>query len=217
MICYLAILSSIDNRRVTADLDIDIFFTFNVCDNNILALYSFFIMADDDSRRHSSSVDSPSTVVTTPDADVDDDDVWASDNDQHHDQTNSCDTRENLLSDLPIVRRHHMTDGYREGLSVGKAKVMQKGFDVGYPIGVSIALRVGKILGCFEGILASKDVSDEVKASVKVFFTQAKQELSVTTFLKDMSDQEIMQFDGIPDHVQVAVVKWEKKIFGSSD
>ena len=48
-----------------------------------------------------------------------------------------------------------MTDGYREGLSVGKAKVMQRGFDAGYPVGVQIGLRVGSVLGILEGVLAA--------------------------------------------------------------
>jgi len=46
-----------------------------------------------------------------------------------------------------------MTDGYREGLAVGKASVMQEGFDAGYPFGVEIGLRVGVVLGVLEGIV----------------------------------------------------------------
>jgi len=46
-----------------------------------------------------------------------------------------------------------MTDGYREGLAVGKASVMQDGFDAGYPFGVEIGLRVGVVLGVLEGVV----------------------------------------------------------------
>jgi hypothetical protein len=48
-----------------------------------------------------------------------------------------------------------MTDGYREGLSVGKARVMQSGFDAGYPLGVEIGLRAGNVLGVLEGVIAA--------------------------------------------------------------
>ena len=63
--------------------------------------------------------------------------------------------RDEILSDLPAVRRQHMNDGYREGLSVGKARVMQSGFDAGYPVGVEVGLRVGAVLGVLEGIVAA--------------------------------------------------------------
>ncbi|KIW88714.1 uncharacterized protein Z519_10760 [Cladophialophora bantiana CBS 173.52] len=65
----------------------------------------------------------------------------------------SGDLREEILSDIPSLRRQHMTDGYREGLSVAKARVMQRGFDAGYPLGVELGLRVGKVLGVLEGII----------------------------------------------------------------
>ncbi|EXJ70184.1 uncharacterized protein A1O5_06252 [Cladophialophora psammophila CBS 110553] len=65
----------------------------------------------------------------------------------------SGDLHEEMLSDVPSLRRQHMTDGYREGLSVGKARVMQRGFDAGYPLGVELGLRVGKVLGVLEGVI----------------------------------------------------------------
>ena len=68
-----------------------------------------------------------------------------------------------MLSDLPSIRRQHMTSGYREGLSVGKAQVIQSGFDAGYPIGVEIALRAGKVLGVLEGSFAVKQKEKERK------------------------------------------------------
>lgn len=60
-----------------------------------------------------------------------------------------------ILSDIPSLRRQHMTDGYREGLAVGKARIMQAGFDAGYPFGVEIGLRVGQVLGVLEGIVSA--------------------------------------------------------------
>ncbi|KAL2426086.1 hypothetical protein ABEF95_010744 [Exophiala dermatitidis] len=121
-----------------------------------------------------------STTVTTPEQSPGaDDDIWDISSEYHDDaqhqqqqlhRTNSLshnghgDTpgddgprpqRGEILSDIPSLRRQHMTDGYREGLAVGKARVMQAGFDAGYPFGVEIGLRVGKVLGVLEGIVAA--------------------------------------------------------------
>jgi len=123
-----------------------------------------------------------------------------------------------MLSDLPVMRRQHMTDGYREGLAIGKAKVMQKGFDDGYPIGVKMALRTGKVLGCLEGILAAKDLGDEVRASVQKIHAQAKQELAISNLMKDLNDEQVMQMnqDQVPTHVQGVLHKWEERVFGTA-
>lgn len=68
-------------------------------------------------------------------------------------ETNRRPQQRQILSEVPQLRRQHVTDGYREGLSVGKANVMQRGFDSGYPFGVEIGSRVGKVFGVLEGIL----------------------------------------------------------------
>ncbi|KIV89330.1 hypothetical protein PV10_08906 [Exophiala mesophila] len=85
--------------------------------------------------------------------------------DSNHDRQSHQLPRERILSDIPTLRRQHMTDGYREGLSIGKAQVMQEGFDVGYPVGVEIGMRVGVILGVLEGILAAVVRKQQQKAS----------------------------------------------------
>ncbi|KIY01413.1 uncharacterized protein Z520_02965 [Fonsecaea multimorphosa CBS 102226] len=72
-----------------------------------------------------------------------------------HDDPSHRVRREVILSDVPSLRRQHMTDGYREGLSVGKARVMQRGFDAGYPLGVEVGLRVGTVLGVLEGVVSA--------------------------------------------------------------
>jgi hypothetical protein len=68
-------------------------------------------------------------------------------------------------SDLPSLRREHINAGYREGLSVGKARVIQSGFDAGYPLGVAIALKVGPILGVLEGVLAGLRRAESARRS----------------------------------------------------
>ncbi|KAL6240766.1 Essential protein Yae1, N terminal [Rhinocladiella similis] len=114
-------------------------------------------------QSHTASLSPASTTVTTPDQSPGaDEDIWdtSSDHGQHgvsdpaQGSTTDIETnRTQILSDLPQLRRQHMTDGYREGLAVGKAAVMQEGFDSGYPVGVEIGLRVGAIFGVLEGVV----------------------------------------------------------------
>ncbi|KAL2418114.1 hypothetical protein ABEF95_001626 [Exophiala dermatitidis] len=134
-----------------------------------------------------------STTVTTPEQSPGaDDDIWDISSEYHDDaehqqqqlhRTNSSshndhgDTpgddgprpqRGEILSDIPSLRRQHMTDGYREGLAVGKARVMQAGFDAGYPFGVEIGLRVGKVLGILEGIVASATSTNKTTTTIAI-------------------------------------------------
>lgn len=117
----------------------------------------------------------PSTTFTTPDQSPGaDDDIWDTSSDHQyppntsHDDSTFTDLENNpnqegmpqrrpdpILSDLPTLRRQHMTSGYREGLAIGKAQVMQRGFDEGYPFGVDLGLRIGVVLGVLEGALAA--------------------------------------------------------------
>jgi hypothetical protein len=72
-------------------------------------------------------------------------------------------------SDIPRLKEKHETEGYRDGVTKGKAESVQGGFDEGYGLGAVIGLRVGKILGLLEGIYAavrssgSIDTGDEWK------------------------------------------------------
>jgi hypothetical protein len=72
-------------------------------------------------------------------------------------------------SDIPRLKEKHETEGYRDGVTKGKAESVQGGFDEGYGLGAVIGLRVGKILGLLEGIHAaarsteSIDTGDEWK------------------------------------------------------
>lgn len=174
-------------------------------------------MEGSDQKSHSSPLESPLTGITTPDATSgDDDDIWASDDHRDFQSPVTSNNREALLSDLPTIKRQHMTDGYREGLSIGKAKVMQSGFDLGYPIGANIAMRAGKVLGCIEGILAAKNISDESKVAVGNLLSQAKDELAITALLKDMNDQDIANSVAVPSSILGILSKWENTVFGSS-
>jgi len=174
-------------------------------------------MAGSSSREGSSSVSSPVEVATSPEPASADEDIWASDHEDNpgtssHGQPQA----EDLLSDLPTVKRQHMTDGYREGLGVGKAKVMQKGFDDGYPIGVMIALRVGKVLGCIEGVLAAKDIPDTRRSDVRRTYERAKSELAINSLLKGIDDQNLMASKTFPASIETALEKWETVTFGTA-
>ena len=174
-------------------------------------------MAETHEADASSSGGSAETTIKTPEIESTspNDDIWASDDE--HDIAAPTETRSNetLLSELPTVKRQHMTDGYREGLSIGKAKVMQNGFDAGYPVGMAIALRAGKILGCIEGFLASKDIGEDAKVAARRLFEKAKQELAIGILLKDISDQDAMQMTSVNTSIDTVLSRWEQTVLGS--
>ncbi|KAJ5372692.1 hypothetical protein N7517_004698 [Penicillium concentricum] len=56
-------------------------------------------------------------------------------------------------SDLPSLRRQHVTAGYRDGTSASKGAHVQEGFDGGFPVGAQLGMRAGTALGIMEGLL----------------------------------------------------------------
>ncbi|KAL6237035.1 hypothetical protein BDW75DRAFT_204949 [Aspergillus navahoensis] len=62
-------------------------------------------------------------------------------------------------SELPSLRRQHVTAGYRDGISASKAEHVQHGFDAGFPVGAQLGMRAGTILGILEGVLKGYDSS----------------------------------------------------------
>ncbi|KAJ5520032.1 hypothetical protein N7463_000485 [Penicillium fimorum] len=56
-------------------------------------------------------------------------------------------------SDLPGLRRQHVTAGYRDGTSASKGAHVQEGFDGGFPVGAQLGMRAGTVLGIMEGLL----------------------------------------------------------------
>ncbi|PGH00909.1 hypothetical protein AJ79_08064 [Helicocarpus griseus UAMH5409] len=89
-------------------------------------------------------------------------------------------------SDLPSLRRQHVTAGYRDGVSVAKNEHVQRGFDEGFPVGAELGLRIGIVLGVLEG-LARAGAGGSGNASavkgegedVQALFERAKKELAV--------------------------------------
>lgn len=166
---------------------------------------------------NSSVENSPSTAPTSPEPhpSMSDDGIWGSDDDLTARHVGSGQgNRAALMSDLPSVKRQHMTDGYREGLSIGKAKVMQKGFDEGYPLGIRIGLRAGKVLGLLEGVVAAKGLSSDAKTQVEKLFNQARQELLVSHLMKDLNDELLMESSNIPANIENVLRKWELTVIG---
>jgi broad specificity polyphosphatase/5'/3'-nucleotidase SurE len=56
-------------------------------------------------------------------------------------------------SDLPSLRRQHVTAGYRDGVSAAKGEHVQHGFDAGFPVGAQLGMRAGTVIGIIEGLL----------------------------------------------------------------
>lgn len=121
---------------------------------------------------------------------------------------------EEVLSDLPAMKRQHMTDGYREGLSTGKARVMQDGFDEGYPIGMQIAMRVGPVLGVLEAYLACKsiDVIPGMRQKVKSAYDDALHDLSITNLLQNQDERTLLASKTIPETAETLISFWEGKV-----
>ena len=151
----------------------------------------------------------------------DENDIFESTNNHNHnhitDDIHAPVAREEMLSDLPAVRRQHMTAGYREGLSDSKAKSMQGGFDQGYPIGFVLGIRVGRILGVLEGFLAAfaKDPAGTPEELSRLY-RSAKKELAIDQLLRGLGDEVLasleFEVNGLPLESREALQKWEQLV-----
>ncbi|KAF3480021.1 uncharacterized protein GIQ15_06997 [Arthroderma uncinatum] len=70
-------------------------------------------------------------------------------------------------SDLPSLRRQHVTAGYRDGIAVAKGEHVQRGFDSGFPVGAELGIRVGVVLGVLEGLMKTLSRGDLTPGSHK--------------------------------------------------
>ncbi|KAI1320438.1 hypothetical protein F5Y16DRAFT_389917 [Xylariaceae sp. FL0255] len=64
----------------------------------------------------------------------------------------SASDNHDISLDSRRLQSQHTTTGYREGITAGKAVSIQPGFDQGYPLGASLGLRAGQLLGHLESI-----------------------------------------------------------------
>ncbi|EAQ93113.1 hypothetical protein CHGG_01348 [Chaetomium globosum CBS 148.51] len=71
----------------------------------------------------------------------------------HHHQQNY--PSEPTVSDIPRLSAAHSTAGYRDGITLAKARTAQGGFDEGYGLGATVGARAGQLLGVLEGLAAA--------------------------------------------------------------
>lgn len=139
-----------------------------------------------------SSSTPPSSVSPEPD-----DDIWGSDSPSASASPalGNPVRRDEILSDAPLVRRQQLTNGYREGVSIGKAQTMQDGFDQGYPLGAEIGLKVGYIKGVLEGIILSlvKAGNSQRAEQMRKQSKNIIQNLQVGEFLRGVEDQIVSE------------------------
>ncbi|RDW77715.1 hypothetical protein BP6252_05768 [Coleophoma cylindrospora] len=86
------------------------------------------------------------------------------------------------ISDIPRLKEKHQTEGYRDGVTAGKATSVQAGFDEGYSLGAVLGLRVGAVLGLLEGIFAATSKAEglsEEKTRTKTLLDEARVQLKM--------------------------------------
>ncbi|KAF2839047.1 hypothetical protein M501DRAFT_934200 [Patellaria atrata CBS 101060] len=112
-------------------------------------------------------------------------------------------------SDIPKLRRVHVTAGYRDGVAASKEKFLQEGFDEGFVLGAEVGREVGWVLGVLGGwwdALASTSASslgsgngDEVLREVTAALEEAKRELSIEkVFGNEWFDDKVLWSFRVP-------------------
>ncbi|KAL1954897.1 hypothetical protein VTO42DRAFT_486 [Malbranchea cinnamomea] len=138
-------------------------------------------------------------------------------------------------SDLPSLRRQHVTAGYRDGVSAAKMAHVQEGFDKGYPVGAELGLRVGIVLGVLEGIVTAMksrgegDVGAESgkgrdkkrERDMRKLYETAKKELAVqsvfgevarSAFADDEEEHGLDVKERLARAGELVVAKWEDRV-----
>ncbi|OTA80884.1 hypothetical protein M434DRAFT_54514, partial [Hypoxylon sp. CO27-5] len=82
--------------------------------------------------------------------------------------------------DTRRLQAQHTTEGYRDGITAGKADSIQAGFDEGFSIGAHIGLEAGRMLGLLDGVANSwKEGGFNDSARIVQLLYDAKMELSI--------------------------------------
>ncbi|KAL1988654.1 hypothetical protein VTN96DRAFT_8354 [Rasamsonia emersonii] len=145
-------------------------------------------------------------------------------------------------SDLPSLRRQHVTAGYRDGISFSKSQHVQRGFDAGFPVGAQFGLRVGAVLGILEGVLkgletrpssgpvkkrtaetktveseADREAREKRIEKVRQLYQTAVKELSVESVFGNVTAKEDGTEEEKPEtqlarKAEAVVSKWEKRV-----
>ncbi|KAL4805563.1 hypothetical protein BDV18DRAFT_141276 [Aspergillus unguis] len=140
-------------------------------------------------------------------------------------------------SELPSLRRQHVTAGYRDGISASKADHVQHGFDAGFPVGAQLGMRAGTIIGILEGVMRGYESSSAIKKpgqkstapaaenegtrakreEIARLYRQALKELKVQDVFADIDGTKLQEEKEKPE-IQLlgkgdaVLSEWEKKV-----
>lgn len=142
-------------------------------------------------------IDTPEPTAPSP-PENSQSDVWADSDDD------TAINGGNPVGELPKLRREHYNSGYLEGISSSKDGYLQEGFDSGYPLGATVGLEVGQILGTLQGLglhdverMAKNELSPEQLFSNKYY--DEKDELARPKFDINLGHPEVVRWK---THVQ---------------
>ncbi|KAI1140976.1 hypothetical protein F5Y05DRAFT_293892 [Hypoxylon sp. FL0543] len=101
----------------------------------------------------------------------------------HHVQFQSDDA---ISLDTRRLQAQHTTEGYRDGITAGKAESIQVGFDEGFSLGAHVGLKAGQILGLLEGVAgALKESGYHGSTRLDQLLSHAKGELSTDSIFSE--------------------------------
>ncbi|KAI1766027.1 hypothetical protein GGR53DRAFT_238093 [Hypoxylon sp. FL1150] len=134
---------------------------------------------------------------------------------------------ENAISlDTRKLQTQHTTEGYRDGITTGKADSLQAGFDEGFSLGATIGLNTGRLLGLLEGLVDSfSELGVDCPAQLDQLLSDAKNELSETSIFAEKywghdgkwkypvheTDNVGRLFENVARR-HPAIAKWEEKL-----
>jgi hypothetical protein len=136
-------------------------------------------------------------------------------------------------SDLPSLRRQHVTAGYRDGVFFARNQHVQNGFDAGFPMGAQLGIRVGTVLGILEGVIkgfdkrgtssshsiqGQKTVDSSEGEQIRRLYAAAIKELSLESMFGGMDGNSAARGGNGDDKPEIQVTrkaeimikKWEK-------
>lgn len=112
-------------------------------------------------------------------------------------------------TDLPAVRRQHVTAGYRDGISSAKHAHVQHGFDAGFPVGAQLGMRAGVVLGVLEGVVSANSTDERAKE----LYERAKRELVVQkVFVQTTADGKGDVCQELEGSGEAVVGSWEETV-----
>ena len=132
-------------------------------------------------------------------------------------------------SDLPSLRRQHVTAGYRDGVTASKTAHVQRGFDAGFPIGAQLGMRAGTVLGILEGILQGMESRDTMESregegmeggqrkmkEVRRVYKTARDELDVQSVFAHRPDTDGAPETKLQKRADEPISQWEATLLVS--